>query len=165
MAKKTKQSAVEVVDKGISRVYELGYQGLPTALEEGITKLVADIRSFISGKGGTFLGEGEPALMDLAYPMYVSKNGKRTQYLQGYFGWMKFEGSPVCAKELGEMLNENATVLRSMIFKTIKDEAKKLTVVREQKREPQSRSRRDDRAQEAAPEVAPVKPVDEVSNA
>src|SRR3989338_1257368 len=85
------------------RIYEIGYHIIPTVKEEDIEKTVGEIRKVIEssppkedrpsvGGGKTsFIAEGAPSLMKLAYPMSVREGEKYTEYDRGYFGWIKFE--------------------------------------------------------------------------
>ena len=55
------------------RIYEIGYHIIPTVKEEDIEKTVGEIRKAIESSVGkaTFIAEGAPSLMKLAYPMSV----------------------------------------------------------------------------------------------
>ena len=147
------------------RIYEVGFHGLPTALEEGITKLTQDIRSFIEKHEGTVLAEGAPELIELAYPMFVSFNGKRTRYDKAHFGWFKFELGSTAAQELNAELGENGTVLRHILFTTTNDDTKRPMVVREVRRSQEGapvRVRREEKTDEPVNEEAIEKSIEEI---
>ncbi|HEY4478753.1 MAG TPA: hypothetical protein VI981_00095, partial [Candidatus Paceibacterota bacterium] len=75
------------------RIYEIGYHIIPTVKEEDIEKTVGEIRKGIESSAGkaSFIAEGAPSLIKLAYPMSVREGEKYTEYDRGYFGWIKFE--------------------------------------------------------------------------
>src|SRR3989344_4245141 len=83
------------IEDGVAepRIYEIGYHIIPTVKEEDIEKTVGEIRKVIESSIGkaTFIAEGAPSLMKLAYPMSVREGEKYTEYDRGYFGWKKFE--------------------------------------------------------------------------
>ena len=115
----------ETGDTGqVSRVYEAGYHIMSTVKEEDIEKTVARIRAIVEKAGGSFIAEGAPVLMKLAFPMYPSKGGKKDVQDRAYFGWLKFE-SPVAASEiLVEALKNDPEILRSIVFRTVREETR-----------------------------------------
>lgn len=121
----------------LSRVYEVGYQIVPTIKEEDIDKAVGGIRAAIETAGGSFVSEGAPELMKLAYPIIRHEHGKNTSYDRGYFGWLKFESAPSMIKDLEETLKRDPNVLRSIVFRTVREETRarmKLATLREVRR-------------------------------
>ena len=77
------------------RIYEIGYHIIPTVKEEDVEKIVGGIRSVIEKSGGSFIAEGAPSLIRLAYPIsaLAVEGEKRVEYDRGYFGWIKFESA------------------------------------------------------------------------
>jgi len=125
------------VNAELLRVYEVGYQIIPTVKEEEIDKAVGAVRSAIEAAGGSFVSEGAPELMKLAYPIVRHEHGKNTSYDRGYFGWIKFETTPDMIKELEETLKRDHNVLRSIVFRTVREETRarmKLATLREVRR-------------------------------
>lgn len=119
------------------RVYEAGYHILPTVKEEEVEKVTAEIRAAIEKAGGSFIAEGTPQMMKLAYPMYINAAGKNTEYDRAYFGWIKFECTGAAAVSIHHMLQGNAAILRSIIFKTVREDTRasaRPTILREVKR-------------------------------
>jgi hypothetical protein len=55
------------IDRDATRVYEVGYHIIPTVAEENIESIVSEIRSVIEKAGGSFIAEGAPSLIKLAY--------------------------------------------------------------------------------------------------
>jgi len=118
-------SAVKHTDSdNITRVYEAGYHIVPTVKEEDVEKVVSSIRSEIEKLGGSFIAEGAPSLVKLAYPMDKREGEKHSEYDRGYFGWLKFESATNAASELANILKSNPQILRSIIFKTVREDTR-----------------------------------------
>jgi ribosomal protein S6 len=98
-------------------VYEAGYHISPLVKEEDIEKIVSEIRSVVEKGGGSFIAEGAPALMKLAYEIEGREGSKKHFFDRGYFGWLKFESSSETADTLTRSaLEKHASVFRSMVF-------------------------------------------------
>jgi len=121
----------------VTRVYEAGYTIVPTVKEEDVEKVVTSIRSEIEKLGGTFIAEGAPSLMKLSYAMDKREGERLVGYDRGYFGWLKFEASTDSAAKLTAVLNANKEILRSIVFKTLREDTRakfKAPTLREVKR-------------------------------
>jgi ribosomal protein S6 len=119
------------------RVYEVGYHIIPTVREEDIEGVVASIRAVIEKAGGSFIAEGAPALMKLAYAMNAREGDKNVEYDRGYFGWIKFESSVEASEKLNEALKTDRNILRHIIFRTVREETRarmKIPALREVRR-------------------------------
>jgi ribosomal protein S6 len=108
----------------ISRIYEAGYIVVPTVKEEDVEKVVSGIRSEIEKLGGSFIAEGAPALIKLAFDMDKREGEKHVAYDRGYFGWIKFEAGTHAAKALTDTLQADKQILRSMVFKTLREDTR-----------------------------------------
>lgn len=108
----------------LTRVYEAGYIVVPTVPEGDVEKVVAGIRSEIEKLGGNFIAEGAPSLIKLAYGMDKREGEKHIEYDRGYFGWIKFEASTDSAATLTAALKGNAQILRSIVFKTLREDTR-----------------------------------------
>ena len=120
-------------DEVTSRVYEIGYHVLPTTNEAEVESVVAEVRAMIEKAGGRFLAEGAPSLIKLAYPIA----GKAGESDRGYFGWIKFEAPIAAAEVLQEWLASHKSILRSIVFQTVREETRarfKTAVLRDVKR-------------------------------
>jgi ribosomal protein S6 len=106
------------------RIYEIGYHIIPTVKEEDIEKIVGGTRSIIEKAGGSFIAEGAPSLIKLAYPMSVREGEKYTEYDRGYFGWIKFEAAASIVSVLNDALKSNPSVLRFVIWKTVREDTR-----------------------------------------
>ncbi|PIT90917.1 hypothetical protein COU17_03090 [Candidatus Kaiserbacteria bacterium CG10_big_fil_rev_8_21_14_0_10_49_17] len=104
-----------------SRVYELGYHILPSVTEENLSDEVAALKALVTKHNGTPVSEEAPKMLDLAYTMRVREGGKFKNYNSAYFGWMKFEMDPEQVVVLEESVRAMPTVLRSIVFKTVKE--------------------------------------------
>lgn len=108
----------------VTRVYEAGYHIVPTVAEGDVEKVVAQIRSEIEKLGGSFIAEGAPSLIKLAFSMDKREGEKHVGYDRGYFGWLKFEAGTQSAKALTDALKSNPSILRSMVFKTLREDTR-----------------------------------------
>jgi ribosomal protein S6 len=106
------------------RVYEVGYHILPSKKEDELESVVAKIREMIEKAGGKFLAEGAPSLQRLAFLISVKENDKRVDHDRGYFGWIKFEAPKEVAGYLEKTLAEMEDILRSIVFKTVREETR-----------------------------------------
>lgn len=125
------------LDAELSRVYEVGYQIIPTVQEEKLDGAVNAIRATIEQAHGSLVSEGAPELMKLAYPIERHEHGKNTEYDRGYFGWIKFEAAPETLKTLDEAFKHDANILRFIIFRTVREETRarmKIATLREVRR-------------------------------
>ena len=137
MAEETAQNMNETAEAAVSRVYEIGYLVSPAVAEENIEKVVSSIRSLIEKAGGSFIAEGAPTLLKLAYDMSAIEGGKRVDYDRGYFGWLKFEVAVSGIDNLDAALKLNTQLLRHILFQTVREDTRakiKLGTLREVKR-------------------------------
>lgn len=145
----------------VSRVYEVGYHVIPTAKDEDVEKVVASIRQTVEKAGGSFIAEGAPSLIKLAYAMIVREGEKLVEYDRAHFGWLKFEAPTEAAKMVESSLNANPSVIRCMVFKTVREDTRakmKAPQLREVKRTDVIKSV-PRRATEEGTETAPVSEV------
>lgn len=108
----------------IIRIYEAGYHIIPTVKEEEVEKVVSGIRTEIEKLGGSFIAEGAPTLTKLAFSMDQREGEKFVAYDRGYFGWLKFEAGTHAAQALTNSLKENKHILRSIVFKTVREDTR-----------------------------------------
>lgn len=119
------------------RVYEIGYHVSSTTKEEEVEGVVAQVRSTIEKAGGSFIAEGAPSLIKLAYPIVGKEGGKASESDRGYFGWIKFEAPIAAAAMVQEWLSSHRSIIRSIVFQTVREETRarfKTAVLREVKR-------------------------------
>ena len=119
------------------RIYEIGYHVSPAVKEETVDATVSEMRSLIEKEGGKLIAEGAPSLTKLSYGIAMQEGGKRVEYDRGYFGWIKFEAPSEAAVKLEEALRRHPSVLRSMVFRTVREETRarfKTAPLREVKR-------------------------------
>lgn len=133
MAEETTQEQAEIV----TRIYEVGYHIVPTIKDEDVEKTVSVIRAAIEKTGGSFIAEGAPSLLKLAYAMAVREGEKSIEYDRSYFGWIKFESSPDSAALLEASLKANPLIIRCLVFRTVREDTRarmKAPTLREVKR-------------------------------
>ena len=112
------------VESGLARIYEIGYLISPTVKEEDVEKVVAEIRKAIEKEGGNFIAEGAPAMTRLSYGISGLEGGKQIEFDRAFFGWLKFEAPATSALALDEVLKHNNSVLRHIIFRTVREETR-----------------------------------------
>jgi len=145
----------------VSRIYEVGYHVVPTAKDDEVEKVVASIRETVEKAGGSFIAEGAPSLIKLAYPMIVREGEKLIEHDRAHFGWLKFEAPTATAKSVEASLNANQSVIRCMVFKTVREDTRakmKAPQLREVKRTDTIKSA--PRRTEEETEKAPVSEAD-----
>ena len=155
------ENAALETDAGILRIYEIGYHIIPTAKEEDFERIVGEVRSVIEKNGGTFIAEGAPSLMRLAYPMSAREGDRRVEHDRAYFGWIKFEAGVTIAESLSTALKRDPNFLRFIIWKTIREDTRarmKAPTMREVKRTDTIKSAPRQAATEAS--AAPVSEAD-----
>lgn len=111
-------------DADTLRVYEIGYLVSPSVKEEDVEGLVSGIRQEIEKASGSFIAEGAPSLSRLAYAIDAREGGKHVDFDRAYFGWLKFEAPVEAAKTLEEMLRLNASIIRHIVFRTVREETR-----------------------------------------
>ncbi len=111
-------------DRGTIRIYEVGYHIIPTVAEDAVEKIVGTFRSTIESNGGSFIAEGAPALMKLAYDMEAREGDRKVRHDRSFFGWIKFEAAPAAAEALNEALRTDPQILRHIVFQTVREDTR-----------------------------------------
>lgn len=107
------------------RVYELGYLLVSTLSEGEREQELASLRRVIESKGGTFISDGAPEEITLAYTMYTRDREKNMPHERAFFGWLKFEIAPADAQALyQEVIPGMKSILRSVLFKTVAEDTR-----------------------------------------
>lgn len=109
--------------KGLEpRVYEVGYHILPIVAEADLDAEVALIRDTITKAGGELIKEGNPRLLDLAYPMTKVIENKKNEFDRGFFGWIKFAVAPEATFTIKEQLEVHPNILRYILISTVRED-------------------------------------------
>ena len=119
------------------RIYEVGYHISPDTKEEELEKVVGALRTEIEKSSGSFIAEGAPSLMKLAYPISLREGEKSVEYDRGYFGWIKFEAPIAAAQTIEAFLKHNKSFFRYIVFQTVREDTRakmKAPTLREVKR-------------------------------
>jgi len=104
-----------------SRVYEVGFLLLPFVTEENLAHETEKIKEAITSAGGKVFSEEDPRMISLAYPMFKVVSNKKTKFESAYFGWVKFDGDPSGVSKIKKAMEAEASVLRFMIIKTVRE--------------------------------------------
>ena len=102
-------------------VYEVGYILVPSLSEENLGAEITKIKDGIENHKGMFISEGFPSLRTLEYTMEKRVEAKIERYSEGYFGWIKFEMDPSETEALQEELRANASIVRFILIKTVRE--------------------------------------------
>ena len=107
-----------------NNVYEIGYHVLPIIAEGDVEIVVNRLRTAIEKTGGTFVAEGAPQRLTLAYPMAVWTNGKWTKYNEAYFGWIKFEVDSASIASIEAACKADKDILRHLVISTVREDTR-----------------------------------------
>lgn len=105
----------------VPQLYEVGYLLVPSIVEEALGEEANAVRLAIEAAGGSVVGDGFPALRALAYPIRKGNREGGTTYNNAYFGFIRFEMLPQMALTLKLALEKNASLVRFLIMKTVKE--------------------------------------------
>jgi ribosomal protein S6 len=103
------------------RIYEVGYLMSPSVRDEDLASRVDEMKESLTKLGATFISEGAPEYIDLAYEMSRVIENKRTRFNQGYFGWVKFEINPAQMTALKELLDKNVLIIRYLLISAVRE--------------------------------------------
>jgi ribosomal protein S6 len=108
-------------EEAAMKIYEVGYHLVPVLAEEQLPAEVGALKGAIEAKGGLFISEEFPKLKPLAYDIPKVVDGKKHNFAEAYFGWVKFEVSPSVVAEIQKSLDSNPHVLRSLLIETVRE--------------------------------------------
>ena len=106
---------------GRTQIYELGYHIAPRVIESDLPQEVNSLHNNIEENKGIIISEEFPKIRPLSYPIAVMVNGRKQQYENAYFGWIKFE---IGSSEIGKVkkwMEGNPSVLRYLLIKTVRE--------------------------------------------
>lgn len=103
-------------------IYEVGYLIVPTVSEEKVGAEVDVIKEAFNKAGGTLVSEGNPAYINLSYPMRSEGEKGGKMFDTAHFGWVKFEVSPDAIGRLDKALKDNQKILRFVLVKTVRED-------------------------------------------
>lgn len=103
------------------RIYELGFLLVSTIDEHSILGEASRIKGVIESCGGFIISDENPTSITLAYPIDKRVGGKRKSFTNAYFAWIKFHGEPSAVATLKKNMEEDQSVLRFLIIKTVKE--------------------------------------------
>lgn len=106
---------------GEPKVYEVGFHIIPTVAENDLGVEVTRVRDAIEAAGGRMISDEYPKHIDLAYPMVKIAANKRAIHHSSYFGWMKFDAEATGVRAINTALKENASVIRFILIKTVRE--------------------------------------------
>ncbi len=104
-----------------SRVYEVGFNILPTIASDDVSREFGNIKALIEKRGGVFISEELPKLRPLAYSISKVIGIKKEKFNEAYFGWVKFEADAQAVIEIKKDLGAYENILRFLILKTVRE--------------------------------------------
>ncbi len=104
-----------------SQIYEIGFHILPTVPEEKLQTVVLRLTDSITKNGGVVISEEFPKMRALSYEIKKRVEAKYLSFNKAYFGWIKFEISPVSIGKIEEELKNYDDILRFIIVKTVRE--------------------------------------------
>jgi ribosomal protein S6 len=103
-------------------VYELATLVDPKLSEDKVDKLFTSLGDTVAQGSGAVLSSGEPRLRNLAYEITVKTEGKRRDYKDAYFNWIKFKQDPELISDLESTIKANKSIIRFLIIKTTRED-------------------------------------------
>jgi len=122
------------------KIYEVGFHIVPTIAEDDVSSASNVIRDIVESSQGVIISEGNPLLLQLAYPMDHIVENKKSIFSSAYFGWIKFQIDPENIKMIKEGLEKDDNVFRFLITKTVRESTLEQKQVFQIKKEPVSTS-------------------------
>ena len=116
MARKAKTTSAETLEPKDNKVYEIGFLMSPAVRDEDLAARTDELKESLTNIGATFISEGAPEFIDLAYEMSKIIDNKRVRFNQGYFGWVKFEVSPTSIAAVKEAIEKNLLIIRYLLI-------------------------------------------------
>lgn len=101
------------------KLYELGFHLVPTLSEEEVQEEFNGIKEAITKNGGSIKSESGPVLINLQYTMVKNVDSVNHKYETANFAWVKFNAEPEVIEKINDYLDLHATVLRSLLIKTL----------------------------------------------
>lgn len=98
-------------------LYELGYLLSPAIPQDKVLDTVAEIRNVIENAAGVILSEEQPRMRQLAYKMAKTIANRKQHFNEAYLGYIRFNGTPIRAKEIEEKLRKNDLVIRFLLIR------------------------------------------------
>lgn len=117
----TEKETIHEEKESNPRIYELGFLLVPTISEESVLGEGSRLKGVIESCGGLLISDENPKSISLAYEMDRRVEGKKKHFTAAYFGWIKFHCDPSGVAVLKKNLENDETVLRFMIIKTVKE--------------------------------------------
>lgn len=108
---------------GDPRVYELGFHLDPELPTEEVKKAYQAMRELIAGKG-TFVAEGEPEKIQLAYTISRQETSGRRDFDSAYFSWIVYETTAENHADILSAAGAEKRIIRFIDVLTTKDAAR-----------------------------------------
>lgn len=118
----TKDNNTETYAEGAeARIYELAFHFVPTLSEDEVAVQFSHLKSTIEKKGGQFIAEESPRMIDLAYEISKTVKAVKKRYTSAYFGWVKFEIDPEVLADIEKEAKASDIILRYLLISTVRE--------------------------------------------
>ena len=108
-------------EEAVMKIYEIGYHIVPAVAEEQLPAEVGNLKGLIESKGGLFISEEFPKLRPLAYAIPKVVDGRKQNFTEAYFGWVKFEATPEAIGGINSSFQSNPHILRHLLIETVRE--------------------------------------------
>ena len=121
-----------------NRIYEVGYLIVPTVPEGDLPREVTTLKDDLDREKAVIISEEFPKHRPLTYTMQKRSGDGYEKYINGYFGWMKFEATPKSALRIEQEFKKNRLILRHLLIKTVREHTLTAGRLRVERRERKS---------------------------
>ena len=118
---KTETENIQEEKESNPRIYELGFLLVSTIDENAVLGEACRIKGVIESCGALLISDENPKSITLAYPIDKRVSGKRKSFTTAYFSWIKFHADPSSVAVLKKHMEDDQTVMRFLIIKTVKE--------------------------------------------
>ncbi len=102
-----------------SRVYEISFIFDNKLDESAALEKSNALKQSIATLGGSFISEEAPYMRELAYEMIRVVNNVNVRFNEGYFGWIKFNLTPLKVVEFEKALKLDEQIVRYLVVSTV----------------------------------------------
>lgn len=96
-----------------NKTYEINYLMTPLIPEDKTAEETAVLRKIIEDNKGFVVGEDQPKMQKLSYPI--------KKFDKGYYGWFKFSAGAEFVDNIKNGFNKNENILRALITEAGKE--------------------------------------------
>ncbi len=122
--------AVDALDAGEPRVYELGFHLDPELPSDEVKKAYDAILGAVTSNG-SLIAEGAPQKIPLAYTISRQDTSGRRDFDSAHFSWVVYEATPEAHDKVLSVAGGDKSIIRFIDLLTTKETARHATEMRE----------------------------------